>query len=274
MDLDLDIRFRYQKALSLFSAPSEDEVYSKARVDKRHPMKCRLARSDTTPLRSGRVLASALIMNPAHMKNYEVRKTDLDYKEVVVKDRITREEALALLEEYDCAENHVYHMLAVEAAMRAYARRFGEDEDFWGAIGLVHDFEYDKFPEEHPKAGGRILREKGYSDRIADTILSHGETGVPRDTQMAKTLHAVDELTGLIVAVALVRPSKDIRDVKVKSVRKKWGKKRFAAAVDREEIERAAEDLGVELWDHVGVVLKAMQSVAGEISLDGRMAKK
>ena len=189
-----------------------------------------------------------------------------------MKNTITREEAWALIQEHGSTENHIRHMVAVEAAMRAYARRFGEDEDLWGAIGLVHDFEYDRFPDEHPHAGGRILREKGYSEKIVNTILSHGNTGVPRDTPMAKALHAVDELTGLLVAVTLVRPSKDIRDVKIKSVRKKWKDKAFAAAVNREEIEQGAAALGVDLWEHVGVVLEAMKSVAGEIGLDGRLA--
>jgi predicted hydrolase (HD superfamily) len=189
-----------------------------------------------------------------------------------MKDTITRDEAWALLQEYGSTENHVRHMLAVEAAMCAYARRFGEDEDLWGAIGLVHDFDYDQFPDEHPYSGGRILREKGYSDAIVDTILSHGETDVARDTLMAKTLHAVDELTGLLVAVALVRPSKDIRDVKIKSVRKKWKDKAFAAAVKREEIAHAATTLGVDLWEHIGVVLEAMKGVASEIGLDGQLA--
>jgi predicted hydrolase (HD superfamily) len=189
-----------------------------------------------------------------------------------MKNTITREEAWALIQEYGGTENHVRHMVAVEAAMRAYARRFGEDEDLWGAIGLVHDFEYDRFPDEHPHAGGRILREKGYSEEIVNPILSHGNTGVPRDTPMAKALHAVDELTGLLVAVTLVRPSKDIRDVKIKSVRKKWKDKAFAAAVNREEIKQGAEALGVDLWEHVSVVLEAMKSVAGEIGLDGRLA--
>jgi putative nucleotidyltransferase with HDIG domain len=187
-------------------------------------------------------------------------------------DTITREEAWALLQEYGSTENHIRHMLAVEAAMRAYARRFGEDEDLWGTIGLVHDFDYDQFPDDHPHSGGRILREKGYSEEIVNSVLSHGETGVPRDTPLAKALHAVDELTGLLVAVALVRPSKDIRDVKIRSVRKKWKDKAFAAAVNREEIARAAEDLGIELWEHVGVVLEAMKGIAGEIALDGRQA--
>lgn len=156
--------------------------------------------------------------------------------------------------------------------MRAYARRFGEDEEFWGTIGLVHDFEYDSFPDEHPYAGGRILREKGYSEEIVNIVLSHGHTDVVRDTPLKKTLHAVDELTGFLVAVTLVRPSKDIRDVKIKSVKKKWKDKAFAAAVNREEIGRAAEDLGVELWEHVGVVLEAMKGIAGEIGLDGQLA--
>jgi predicted hydrolase (HD superfamily) len=189
-----------------------------------------------------------------------------------MKDTITREEAWALIQEYGSTENHVRHMLAVEAAMRAYARRFDEDEDLWGAIGLVHDFDYDQFPDEHPYSGGRILREKGYTEQIANAILSHGNTGVPRDTPLAKTLHAVDELTGLLVAVALVRPSRDIRDVKIKSVRKKWKDKAFAAAVNREEIQQAAEALGVDLWEHIAVVLEAMQGIAGEIGLDGQLA--
>lgn len=189
-----------------------------------------------------------------------------------MKDTITRDEAWALLQEYGSTENHVRHMLAVEAAMCAYARRFGEDKDLWGAIGLVHDFDYDRFPDDHPYSGGRILREKGYSDAIVDAILSHGETGVARDTLMAKTLHAVDELTGLLVAVALVRPSKDIRDVKIKSVRKKWKDKAFAAAVNREEIAHAATTLDIDLWEHVGVVLEAMKGVASEIGLDGQLA--
>ncbi|MCP4542374.1 MAG: HD domain-containing protein [Chloroflexi bacterium] len=186
---------------------------------------------------------------------------------------ITREQSWDLLKEYGSSENHVRHMLAVEAAMRAYARRFDENEEFWGAIGLVHDFDYDQFPDDHPQSGGRILGEKGYSDEIVNTILSHGSTtGIPRNTPMAKALHAVDELTGLMVAVALVRPSKDIRDVKIKSVRKKWKDRAFAAAVNREEIALAAEELGVDLWEHIGIVLEAMKGVAGKIGLDGQLA--
>ncbi len=190
-----------------------------------------------------------------------------------MKETITREEALALIEEYGCAENHIRHMLAVEASMRAYARRFGADEDLWGAIGLVHDFDYDEFPDEHPYSGGRILQERGYSERIVNAVLAHGETGVPRDTPLARTLYAVDELTGLLVAVTLVRPSKDIRDVRMKSVRKKWKDRAFAAAIDRQEVADAAGLLGVDQWEHVAIVLEAMQGIAGEIGLDGSMAK-
>jgi len=188
-----------------------------------------------------------------------------------MQDTITRAEALALIEEYNCSENHIRHMLAVEAAMRAYARRFGADEELWGNVGLAHDFEYDRFPDEHPYAGGRILREKGYSDEIVNAVLSHGETGVPRNTLMARAMFAVDELTGFLVAVTLVRPSRDIREVKIKSVKKKWKDKAFAAAVNRQEIEAAAADLEVDLWDHVGVVLAAMQGIAAEIGLTGEV---
>jgi predicted hydrolase (HD superfamily) len=190
-----------------------------------------------------------------------------------VKERITREQAWDLITEHGCTENHIRHMLAVEASMRAYARRFGEDEDSWGAIGLVHDFDYDRYPEDHPFGGGRILRERGYGDGVVNPVLSHGETGVPRDTMVAKALYAVDELTGFLVAVSLVRPSKNIADVRIKSVRKKWKDKAFAAAVDRNQIAEGAEAMGVELWEHVAVVLEAMQSVSAEIGLDGRLAQ-
>ena len=190
-----------------------------------------------------------------------------------MKETITRDEALALIQEYGCAENHIRHMLAVEASMRAYARRFGEDEDLWGAVGLVHDFDYDQFPDQHPYSGGRMLQERGYSEWIVNAVLAHGETGVPRDTLLARVLYAVDELTGLLVAVTLVRPSKDIRDVRMKSVRKKWKDRAFAAAIDRQEVADAAGLLGVDQWDHVAIVLEAMQGIAGEIGLDGSMAK-
>jgi putative nucleotidyltransferase with HDIG domain len=159
--------------------------------------------------------------------------------------------------------------------MRAYARRFGEDEELWATVGLVHDFDYEQNPdlsvEGHPVTGSKIVRERGWPEEIIRAVLSHASdyTGVARETQMEKTLWAVDELTGLITAVALVRPSKSIHDVKIKSIRKKWKDKAFAAAVDRQEIEEAAATLGVDLWEHVGVVLEAMQGIAGELGLEG-----
>jgi putative nucleotidyltransferase with HDIG domain len=187
----------------------------------------------------------------------------------------TRDDAWKLVVEFTQNPNLIKHMLAVEAAMRAYARRFGENEELWATIGLVHDFDYEQNPdlsiEGHPVTGAKILRERGWSEEIVRAVLSHASeyTGVPRETTAEKTLWAVDELTGLITAVALVRPSKSIHDVKIKSVRKKWKDRAFAAAVNRKEIEDAAADLGVELWEHVGIVLQAMQGIAGELDLEG-----
>jgi putative nucleotidyltransferase with HDIG domain len=187
----------------------------------------------------------------------------------------SREDAWQLVTEFTQNPNLIKHMLAVEAAMRAYARRFGEDEELWATVGLVHDFDYEQNPdlsvEGHPVTGSKIVRERGWPEEIIRAVLSHASdyTGVARETQMEKTLWAVDELTGLITAVALVRPSKSIHDVKIKSIRKKWKDKAFAAAVDRQEIEEAAATLGVDLWEHVGVVLEAMQGIAGELGLEG-----
>jgi putative nucleotidyltransferase with HDIG domain len=184
----------------------------------------------------------------------------------------TRQDAWNLLNEYTHNPNLVKHMLAVEAAMRAYARRFDEDEEKWAILGLLHDFDYERFPEEHPQPGARILRERGWPEEIVRGVLSHAaeKTGVERESRMEKALYAVDDLTGLIVAVALVRPSKDIRDVKVRSVRKKWKDQRFAAGAHREAAEEGAEALGIDLWEHVGVVLEAMKGIASELELDGR----
>jgi putative nucleotidyltransferase with HDIG domain len=190
----------------------------------------------------------------------------------------TREDALQLVTEFTLNPNLVKHMLAVEAAMRAYARRFGENEELWATVGLVHDFDYEQNPdlsvEGHPVTGSKIMRERDWPEEIIRAVLSHASeyTGVPRETQMEKALYAVDELTGLIIAVALVRPSKSIHDVKLRSVRKKWKDKAFAAGVDRKEVEEAADDLGIELWEHVGIVLEAMQGIAGELGLDGTPA--
>jgi putative nucleotidyltransferase with HDIG domain len=186
-----------------------------------------------------------------------------------------RGDAWDLVCEYTQNINLRRHMLAVEAGMRAYARRFGEDEDLWGLVGLIHDFDYERYPDVatdgHPNTGAPILRERGYDEAVVRAVLSHATevTGVERQTRMEHALYAVDDLTGLIVAVALVRPSKDIRDVKVKSVKKKWKDKAFAAGVHREAIQTGVEALGVDLWEHVGVVLEAMQGIAGELGLDG-----
>ena len=159
--------------------------------------------------------------------------------------------------------------------MRDYAKRFDGDVERWGLAGLLHDFDWEIHPtlDKHPQEGAPILRERGVPEEIVRCILSHANhTGVARESQMERALYACDELTGLIAAVALVRPSKDIRDVKVKSVKKKWDNARFAAGVNREDIEQGAEDLGVDLWTHVGYVLESMQRVAPELGLDGRAA--
>jgi putative nucleotidyltransferase with HDIG domain len=186
----------------------------------------------------------------------------------------TREDAWQLVTEFTQSRSLINHMLAVEAGMRAYARRFGEDEELWGVVGLIHDFDYEQNPdltvEGHPVTGSKILRERGWPEEIIHAVLSHAEyTGVPRETRMEKALWAVDDLTGLIVAVALVRPSKSIYDVKVKSVRKKWKDKAFAAGVNRQDVEEAAAELDIDLWEHVGVVLEAMQGIADQLGLEG-----
>lgn len=184
-----------------------------------------------------------------------------------------REDALSIVREFIQNENLKKHMLAVEAAMRFYARKYGEDENGWGLIGLLHDFDWEIHPnlEEHPLKGAPILRERGVDEEDIRTILSHGENvGVPRVTLRDKALFAVDELTGLITAVTLVRPSKSIYDVTPQSVKKKWKDRAFAAGANREEIEQACQDLGVDLWsEHVPLVLEAMQSIAAELGLQG-----
>lgn len=183
-----------------------------------------------------------------------------------------RSEALALVREFVKNENLVKHMFAVEAAMRWYAEKLGEDVDLWGIVGLLHDFDWEIHPtlEEHPTAGAPILRERGVPEEIVRAILSHADhTGIPRDTVMEKALFACDEITGLITAVALVRPSRSLMDLKVKSVKKKWKDKSFAAGANRAEMEQGAEEFGVELWEHVGNVIEAMKVVAPELGLAG-----
>jgi putative nucleotidyltransferase with HDIG domain len=188
---------------------------------------------------------------------------------------ITRVDAWNLLCEFTASESLRKHALAVEAAMRAYAREFGEDEELWGIVGLIHDFDYEQHPtpEEHPMVGARILEDRGWPDDIIRAIKSHAQyLQVSRDSKLKQALFAVDELTGLIAAVALVRPSKNIRDVKVSSVRKKWRDKRFAAGVNRQDIEEGASNLGVPLTEHISAVLRAMQSCAEELGLAGGSA--
>jgi putative nucleotidyltransferase with HDIG domain len=183
-----------------------------------------------------------------------------------------RDQALAIVQEYVKNENLVRHMLAVEASMRFYARKYAEDEELWGITGLLHDFDWEIHPnlEQHPTAGEPILRARAVPEVTVRAILSHADhTGIPRETLMEKALYACDEVTGLIVAVALVRPSRSLHDLKVKSIKKKWKDRSFAAGANREEIASAAEEFGVELWEHVGNVITAMQSIAPDLGLNG-----
>lgn len=184
----------------------------------------------------------------------------------------TRGEAWALLTEYTQNESLIKHALSVEAAMRAYARRFGEDEEHWAVAGLLHDFDYERHPtlEEHPFKGAEVLRGRGYPDELVQAVLSHAShTGVPRETRMAQTLFAVDELTGFVTAVALVRPSRKVAEVEPSSVKKKMKDKAFARAVNREEIREGAALLGVDFDEHVRTVVAAMAGIAGELGLAG-----
>lgn len=189
---------------------------------------------------------------------------------------MNRDEAFVIVNQYVKNPNLVKHMLAVEAAMRFYARKFGEDEEKWAVAGLLHDFDWEIHPTmaEHPLAGEPILREHGVPDDIIRAVLSHADhTGIQRETLMEKTLYACDELTGLITAVALVRPSRALYDLKPKSVKKKWKDHSFAAGANREEMERGAEELGIELWEHVGNVITAMNAVAADLDLAGSPEK-
>ena len=192
----------------------------------------------------------------------------------------TREDALALVHQYTASDSLRKHMLAVEAAMRAYATKFGEDPERWGLTGLVHDFDYERWPNEahsptegHPSEGVRILREQGWPEDILEAILGHGDyTGVPRVTPLARTLFAVDELTGLITATALVRPSRSVHEVDARSVRKKMKDKAFARGVSREDVVAGAAALGVDLDEHIDFVVTAMRGSAASLGLAGTTA--
>jgi putative nucleotidyltransferase with HDIG domain len=194
-----------------------------------------------------------------------------------------RNDAWNLVTEHVEAEGLRRHMVAVEAAMRDYAERLGGDPDVWGLAGLLHDFDWEIHPtlEDHPAKGAPILRERGAPETVVRAILSHNTagTGVERERPIDYALLACDEITGLIIASSLVRPSKDVRDVKLKSVKKRWKEKAFARGVDREQVEESTADLSrecfdgeLDLWEHVQNVLDSMKKVAAELDLDGRLA--
>lgn len=185
-----------------------------------------------------------------------------------------RAEALSIVKEYVKSPNLINHMLAVEAAMRFYARKLNENEEMWGLAGLLHDFDWEIHPTlaEHPQAGAPILRERGVPEEIVRTVLSHADhTGVPRETVMQKALYACDEITGLITAVALVRPSRSLHDLSASSVKKKWKDKAFAAGANRDEISQATQEFGIELWEHTDNVILAMRAIATELGLEGNI---
>jgi len=180
------------------------------------------------------------------------------------------DEAQSILDEWVSNKNLKKHAYAVEAAMKAYATKLGGEPERWGIVGLLHDFDYEKYPtlKDHPFKGVSYLKEKGYADELTEGILAHAEhANITRDTNLKKAIFAVDELTGLVVAVALTRPSKKISDVTVESVMKKWNQKAFAAGVDRKMIESGAEELGIPLKEHVEIVLKAMQGISEKLGL-------
>ena len=188
---------------------------------------------------------------------------------------MTRESAWGLLTEFTQTESLRKHALAVEACMRAYARKLGGDEDKWAITGLLHDFDYERWPslDEHPYVGNKILAERGYPDDIRRAIMSHAEySGVTRETPMEKALFACDELAGFITATALVKPGKSLAEVEAKSVRKKMKDKAFARSVNRDDITKGAEELGVDLEEHIAFCIEAMKAIARELGLAGAAA--
>jgi putative nucleotidyltransferase with HDIG domain len=186
---------------------------------------------------------------------------------------MNREAAWSLLCEYTQSESLRKHMQAVEACMRAYAHKYGEDPDKWGITGLLHDFDYEKYPtpQEHPFVGNKILEEKGYPEEVRRAILSHADySGVKRESNMEKVLYACDELSGFITATALVKPSKSLAEVDAKSIRKKMKDKAFARSVSRDDIINGAADMGVDLDQHIAFCIEAMKEIAGELGLAGQ----
>lgn len=182
---------------------------------------------------------------------------------------MNREEAWELLNEYTKTPGLIGHALCVESAMRVYGKKWGEDVDKYGVTGLLHDFDYEKWPDDHPYKGQEILSNKGVEEEILKAIMAHAEfTGAPRDSLLAKTLYAVDELSGFIVAITLVKPDRSVSSVSPKSVKKKMKDKRFAAKVDRDTIRTGIEDLEVEFDEHINFVVKAISGIAGELGLN------
>jgi predicted hydrolase (HD superfamily) len=183
-------------------------------------------------------------------------------------DPLNREEVWQLLSQYTEADYLRKHHLAVEAAMKYYARKFGQDENLWGNVGLIHDFAYEKYPDQHPQKDGEILREQGWPENLVRAVMSHGDhLNLPRTELIEKTLYAVDELTGMVIAVALVRPSKKLADVDVTAVKKKWKDKAFARGVNREQVTRGAQELGIPLDEHIQNVIAALQEAAPALGL-------
>ncbi|NOZ47785.1 MAG: HD domain-containing protein [Chlorobi bacterium] len=186
----------------------------------------------------------------------------------------TYDEAFSLFKKYNKSESLLKHALSVEAVMRYFARKNNEDEEKWGIIGLVHDLDYEMFPEQHCKKTEEILKENNWPEEYVRAVLSHGwglATDIKPESNLEKTLFAVDELTGLITASALVRPSKSILDIKAKSVKKKWKDKRFAAGVDRSVIEKGAEMMNMELTELITETISGMREVAEKIGLKGKI---
>jgi len=185
---------------------------------------------------------------------------------------VDREAAWGLLTEFTQSESLRKHALAVEACMRAYAKKMNDDPELWGVVGLLHDFDYDKYPslEDHPYRGSEILKERGYPEEIRRAILSHASyTGVTRESAMEKALFACDELAGFLTACALVKPGKSLAEVEAPSVKKKMKDKAFARSVNRDDIVNGAAELGVPLDEHIAFCIEAMQRIAGELGLDG-----
>jgi len=187
---------------------------------------------------------------------------------------MNRSDALTIVHQFIKNENLIRHLLAVEAAMRFYASKFHQDVEEWGITGLLHDFDWEIHPtlEEHPQAGAPILRDYGVSEEIIRAVLSHADhTNIPRESLMEKALAACDEITGLIIAVALVRPSRSLHDLTSSSVKKKWKDRAFAAGANRDEIEKTTEEFGVPLWEHVDNVIQAMRLIAADLELAGNI---